>query len=74
MRWFVRRDGERRCYKFERDEPRTPTLYALERQLRTAEYPGRQRLTYDGPAPAVDEAFHRLLADSRARDQANQRR
>lgn len=74
VRWFVSPSGGARCYKFERDEPRTPTLYALERQLRSAEYPGRQRLMYDGPAPAVDPAFHKLLADSRRNDAANRSR
>ena len=41
-RWFVREDGEERCYLFRKGEDRRLTPEALARQLERAEYPARE--------------------------------
>jgi hypothetical protein len=42
-RWFVRRDGQQRCYRFAPSEARGVTRDVLALQLSQAEHPARER-------------------------------
>ena len=42
-RWFVPREGYKRCYKFAPDDSRELTPEVLARQLEQAEYPATER-------------------------------